>query len=182
MARRRKITPRVLGVDLSLTSTGLCLPCGETRTLENKLRGWDRIMYIVSETSQVLSYDEPTHIGLEGYAMGAKGRVFDIAELGGIMKLLFLSEGFPIVLIPPMSLKVYACGKGNAKKEFVMKEIKARWGRSFVSSDKADAFALQQYALDYLTGATESPGDLRGLGKAELIKTDKNLQTFANIG
>ena len=173
-----------MGVDPSLTSTGLCLPCGETHALSNKLTGWERISYILREIEQKLIYDEPTHICMEGYAFsrGQVGRVFDLGELGGCMKLLFLSWGVPIILVPATSLKLYAAGKGNAKKEIVMKEIKRRWGRSFVSSDRADAFALQQFGLDFLRGATESPGEVRALGKATVIEPPEGLQSFAKFG
>lgn len=182
MRKRAKSEFKVMGVDPSLNGTGLCLPCGETRTLNpGLLRGWRRIGYVVGQVEQALIYDEPTHICMEGYAFGRNRMqgTFDMAELGGVMKLLFFSWGLPIVLVPPTTLKLYVTGKGNSPKEVVMKDIKRRWGKSFVDSDKADAFALQQFGIDYLRGAVESMGDVRALPKAETINPAKELQTFA---
>lgn len=196
MARKRRSVVKVLGVDPSLTSTGLATPSGACMALKTDFRGWERISYILGKIEHNLKLDPPTHICMEGYAFsrGRVGRVFDLAELGGCMKLLFLSKGLPIILVPPTTLKIYASGEGNAKKEFVMKEIKARWKRSFVSSDMADAFALQKFGQDYLLASSnlrergagmlrhESVGEVRALGKASVIEPEKTLQSFASFG
>jgi Holliday junction resolvasome RuvABC endonuclease subunit len=166
----------MMGIDASLLSTGIASPDGTTLNIPDlNMRGWERISYIIRFVNAMVKHDKPTHICMEGYAMRASGRVFDIAELGGVMKLLFLSAGLPIILVPPKTLKVYAADNGNASKALVMKEIKARWGRSFVQSDRADAFALQQYGLDFLRDSKESVGEVRALGKAEIIQPKESV-------
>ncbi|MBC8548591.1 MAG: hypothetical protein H8D23_02975 [Candidatus Brocadiales bacterium] len=57
-------------------------------------------------------------IGLEGYAMGAKGQVFNIGENTGVLKhRLSYTEDWEIDIHSPSSIKKFATGKGNAKKE-----------------------------------------------------------------
>ena len=56
-------------------------------------------------------------VALEGYAMGAKGRVFNIAENTGILKWRLWQATTPIEVIPPSVIKKFATGKGNANKE-----------------------------------------------------------------
>lgn len=57
-------------------------------------------------------------IGLEGYAMGAKGQVFNIGENTGVLKhRLSYTEDWGIDVHAPSAIKKFATGKGNAKKE-----------------------------------------------------------------
>lgn len=57
-------------------------------------------------------------IGLEGYAMGAKGQVFNIGENTGVLKnRLSYDEDWVITVHAPSAIKKFATGKGNAKKE-----------------------------------------------------------------
>ena len=53
----------------------------------------------------------------EDYAMGAKGRVFHIAENTGITKHSLIQRGDILETVSPGSLKKWATGRGNAKKE-----------------------------------------------------------------
>lgn len=56
-------------------------------------------------------------VGLEDYAMAAKGKVFNIAENTGILKHGLYVRGFEFETFPPTVVKKFATGKGNAKKD-----------------------------------------------------------------
>ena len=56
-------------------------------------------------------------VALEGYAYGAKGRVFHIAENTGILKYKIFQRGMPLDVIEPTKVKKFATGKGNASKQ-----------------------------------------------------------------
>lgn len=66
---------------------------------------------------------EVTWIGLEDYAMGAKGRVFEIAENTGCLKQLLRAADYSFDLVAPTALKKFATGKGNADKD----KMYAQW-------------------------------------------------------
>ena len=58
-----------------------------------------------------------THVALEGYAFGAHGRVFQIAENTGILKYKLYQLGIPVTIIAPSEVKKFATGKGNCDKD-----------------------------------------------------------------
>lgn len=60
-----------------------------------------------------------SEIYLEDYAYAATGRVFNIAENMGILKMKLREEKFKYVTIPPTVIKKHATGKGNANKELM---------------------------------------------------------------
>lgn len=57
---------------------------------------------------------------LEGYAMGAKGRVFNIAEATGVLKHMLHSHGIRIHSMAPTQNKKLFTGTGNANKDLMV--------------------------------------------------------------
>lgn len=57
--------------------------------------------------------------------------------------------------IPPMTLKKYAAGKGNAKKQEMLMQIFKRWGIEFNDDNAADSYALARLASGAALGAIE---------------------------
>jgi crossover junction endodeoxyribonuclease RuvC len=88
---------------------------------------------------------------MENYAFGAKGRTFDIAEAASILKYQLLYEhefnakNFRLVSI--QHLKMFVGGKGNCKKELVLKEVFKRWGFDTNDNNLSDAYVLMQIGL-----------------------------------
>jgi Holliday junction resolvasome RuvABC endonuclease subunit len=58
--------------------------------------------------------------------------------------------------IPPMTLKKYAAGKGNAKKQEMLMQIFKRWGIEFNDDNAADSYALARLASGAALGAIET--------------------------
>ena len=56
-------------------------------------------------------------IALEGYAYGAQGRIFHIAENTGVLKYKIYQQSIPLTIFTPSEIKKFATGKGNADKE-----------------------------------------------------------------
>lgn len=54
---------------------------------------------------------------IEGYAFGAKGKVFHIAENTGILKYKIFQAQIPLEVAQPSAVKKLATGKGNATKD-----------------------------------------------------------------
>ncbi|MFA5484939.1 MAG: hypothetical protein WC260_01695 [Candidatus Pacearchaeota archaeon] len=55
-------------------------------------------------------------VAFEGYAFGASGKVFDIAETTATMKIQLYEKGIPFRIYEPTVVKMFATGKGNAGK------------------------------------------------------------------
>jgi crossover junction endodeoxyribonuclease RuvC len=151
---------RIVGIDLSLTGTGICHPDGSTETLKPKRTGMDRLAWIRDEIALRCYLPHSTHqvdlIVIEGYSYGSKGRaVVNIGELGGVLRLYLHEYGPPFVEIPPSCLKKYATGRGNAGKEDMLQAAVIRSGHTFADNNAADAWWLWQMALAHY--CPESP-------------------------
>lgn len=137
----------VAGIDYSMTSPAICVHSGSDWHIDNCKfyfqtgvarmvidNGTIKGTMLSPHTSQeqrffqnaiwskkILQEHKPELVALEGYAMGAKGLIFNIAENTGMLKHIMWREGFKFLTPPPTVLKKFATGKGNANKE-VMEE------------------------------------------------------------
>jgi Holliday junction resolvasome RuvABC endonuclease subunit len=103
--------------------------------------------------------NEVVEVAMEGTVLASNSALV-LGELAATVKL-FLFEHFNEVnhyypappqncrtplQIPPMTLKKYAAGKGNAKKQEMLLQIYKRWGLEFNDDNAADAYSLGRLA------------------------------------
>ena len=62
---------------------------------------------------------------------------------------------FPL-RIPPMTVKKYASGKGNTKKQEMLLQIYKRWGIEFNDDNAADSYAIARMAGGLAVGSVEA--------------------------
>lgn len=143
----------MIGIDPSLNATGLAWVDTDgtlsTHRIEVKsLRRTSRLVYV---REALRPYLEGKSLAVyEDYAFGAKGSsVFQIGEMGGVLKTLCYDMGLDVLLVPPSSLKMFIAGKGNADKDGVAAAIEDKYGMVFRNSDEADAFALLKLGQAY---------------------------------
>lgn len=151
--------PRVLGVDWSLTCTGLStgywtdtvksVPQGPATVAQRR-----RISQIVARITQTFLTPSHALVVIEGpsYQSPAKGirGVWDRAWLYGLLIDRIDAAGIPIAVVPPTVLKKYVTGKGGASKALVMREIARRFPWFDGEEDEADAMGLAAMGLDWL--------------------------------
>lgn len=143
----------VIGLDLSLTGTGLVVldiagHVLDAMTISSKLRDMERLAFIRSTIGKVFSNYEPGLACIEGYSMGSRaGQLASIGELGGVVKLLLHRNNFPYQIVAPTQLKKFATGKGNGAKDEVMMHVYKRWGWEAKDNNQADAYVLARIAL-----------------------------------
>lgn len=142
----------IAGVDYSLTSPAICVHTGAEWKYENcrfhffrkkkQLDGQEFIGYDYPEwdcdqkryenlsawSLDIMFYGDVTHAYIEGYAFGAVGRVFNIAENGGYLKQRLWLCGIPFEVPAPTVIKKFATGKGNASKEMMYDAFIAETG------------------------------------------------------
>lgn len=157
---------RVVGLDLSLTATGASYLSGEpdsftltdSTILKSPKRGVYRLSDLLDSLLTFLDYhDKPDLVMLEGYSMGSRGRVFDLAEWGGIVRLYLSKLEIPTAIVPPKSLKLFTCENGNAQKPDMLKQanrllsLQDRYylNHPIKNDNLADAVALAYMGIHY---------------------------------
>lgn len=155
---------RIVGLDLSLTATGIAVthdqlgePRLSCRTVSPRRRPTPNIIdhQRLHETFQAVAAAlacKPDLVVVEFLpaVSGTGGAPLRLAELHGALKHFMWAKGHRYVDIAPQHVKTYATGKGNAPKELVRAEVIARYGgRLHIgSTDEADAVSLLALALD----------------------------------
>jgi Holliday junction resolvasome RuvABC endonuclease subunit len=138
----------VIGVDPSITATGIALSDGSLVTVGGKAdRGDERLLDIAigvataaTRADLVVMEDLPTH----AHGAGITGMV------QGVIRLMCLRASVPYALIPPATLKKYATGKGNATKADMRMELYRRTGQDVRDDNQADAAWLRFAGLEHL--------------------------------
>ena len=162
MGGRAAARPSILALDMSLTHTGWCLD-GESGVITSRLRGWDRIAEITQEVfTRTFGVDV---VVLEGYSYGSKGQaVYQIAELGGIVRYWLYAHGITTVEITPATLKKYATGVGNAGKDAMIAAAIRRFYFRGSDNNEADAYLLWCFAREAYGGpVAKVPADRAAL-------------------
>lgn len=138
--------PRVLGLDLSLSASGVAYANGHVTTITNEddLNGMDRIAHIVDTISRaVVAATELVMIEAPVFYPGHMSGARDIAQLNAIMRWDLWVAGVPYMDVKPSTVKKYATGNGNAKKLAVLRSAEKRLGYDGDSYDEADALWLR---------------------------------------
>ena len=101
-------------------------------------------------------------VGIEGYAMGAKGQVFNIGENTGILKYRLHESGIRQDVVAPTVVKKFATGKGSGKKDAMYDAFVKDTGLDLKvmiqpnrllgspTTDIVDAFYICKYFFDQL--------------------------------
>lgn len=146
-----------LGIDQSLQSTGVSVisHSGARLHLETitpkKQTGVVRLAFIRDALYEVLlAHPGMKQAALEGYAydVGA-GRVFELGEVGGAMKMALHDAAIPFVVVPPASLKLFVAGKGSASKDQMREAVLRKWKEDIQQNDACDAYGLAQVARSF---------------------------------
>jgi len=141
--------PKLMGLDLSLTSTGVSVN-GETFSIKPKTRGIERLIEISDKITNFAVNSRPIAVIIEGYSFGSKfSRAHSLGELGGVVKVDLHRAGFSTVEIPPKCRAKFATGNGNANKQDVLLSLKAQFPERFYDGygdDECDAWVLEQMA------------------------------------
>lgn len=149
----------VAGLDPSLTGTAICfldrrgVYRGATTFSVDKC-GLARILDIERFVVRMIENTEPDIVYIEGFSYASRGRgAVDIGMLGGVLRRRLHVDGVSYVEVPPMSLKKFVCGKGNANKNVVLEQTFRRYGigsETLTDDNQVDAYCLAQFGLAHL--------------------------------
>ncbi len=145
----------VVGVDLSLTSTGIATP-SNVRVITPKNKGVPRLVQIRNELLEAIAEEATGNplIVIEGYSFAQRNsNAHSLGELGGVVKTALYEAGMDWAIVPPTVRAKFATGRGNASKAEVVSAVSARTGITWTgkgADDKCDAWILREMGLQYL--------------------------------
>lgn len=177
----------ILGLDLSLTATGIALisptvhsfgsavavqeiwpTSGDPYQLHticlepNNENQFERWRYISDWVLGIAIHADL--ILIEGYSYGSPNVMAALGELGGIVRYRLLDryDKGKLITVPPSTLKKFVIGKGVGDKSIMLLETYKRWKISFTNHNICDAFGLAMIGMALVDGGTE------GLTKPQL--------------
>lgn len=150
---------RYVGIDLSLRSTGMYAGTGDPRSpsgarcvvaTPEHLRGQRRLDLITDGVIGFMEGRRPTIVLFEAPSFGSGDRAHEKGALHGVIKRELWLRGHWIADVPPATLKLFAAGKGGAKKPVIMREVYKRWNFEDDCDDVVDAFACSRLAAAFV--------------------------------
>lgn len=155
---------RIMGIDLSISSTGVSLPDTSTLAIKPRSKGDLRLSEIGNMISDLLTVTEPQLAVIEDLAGTYRGNSARIIPmLHGVARDRLQLARVPFMVIHQASLKMFATGNGGADKDEMALAALRRLGRSYGTDDECDADWLRVAGrLVYGLGEpTEYGDDLR---------------------
>ena len=122
-------------------------------TIKTKERNIFKSFSIVNSLKQLKILDGVHFVGIEHYNFGGvSNSLYELGELGGIIRYFCAENGVNLVEIPPAILKSFATNNGQAPKEVVLARTKrflTERGIDMIprTDDEADAFWTAYFAM-----------------------------------
>lgn len=144
----------VLGLDLSLTSTGVAGSTWTEAIQPKKLSRWERLRYICDGVRAYVTDFAPDLVVVEGPSYNSQGG--HQHERGGLWWMateVIDSRAISIASAPPTNIKKYATGVGGgpkAGKDFVMLAAARHFSWFDGGNDEADALWACAMGYDHL--------------------------------
>jgi Holliday junction resolvasome RuvABC endonuclease subunit len=150
--REETIVTRVMGLDLSLTATGVALPDGTTYRVGGAAKDGDQ--RLVNITNMIAAHVQNLHVQLAVIEDVAPARahrtINDIAMVHGCVRYALRRLNVPYAYLAPTTLKSYATGKGTADKRDMAVAAYKRAHVEFSDDNQCDAWWLRHAGLDWL--------------------------------
>jgi crossover junction endodeoxyribonuclease RuvC len=147
---------KIMGLDLSLTSTGYAVD-GKIGVISTKHRGGQRLSVITKSVLDLCLDEKISCVIIEGYSFASRNsQAHSIGELGGCIRMMLWENKIPYVEIPPTSRAKFATGRGNSAKTEVISSISAMTGLVFSGSgsdDMCDAWILREMGMAYMSAS-----------------------------
>lgn len=165
-----------MGIDPSVTCTGLVVLREnkegnpelllEEEIKGGKLKGMERVQFIVTRVMERIHEIKPDKIVIEGYSLGKNmNSTIPLVELGGLLRFMMYLDGLSWLDPRATQLKQFVLGKGAGHKDQIMMMVLKRWGHESLSNDTADAYVLACMGLGHsnrLHGMTQDQRKIVG--------------------
>lgn len=146
-----------MGIDASLNRTGIAFINAASAGInsctiipEKGSKGMARLDELSASFDDLLDrVPRLSGVAIEGYAFGVRGgRLADLAEWGGLIRMALYKRRIPTIVVPPMTMKKFLYS-GKLEKNQVLLQVYKQYGQSFNTDDEADAFVLSEMARNF---------------------------------
>lgn len=142
--------PKVVGLDLSMTATGICRANGTTRTVATRQQDGDKRLCVI-RTAVLEDAFGADLVVLEDAPPGLKGPAIKaIHMVHGAVRSLLVDMGVPYAAVNPSTLKLYATGSKSADKIAMALSAFKRAEKEFADDNACDAWWLRSAGLTAL--------------------------------
>lgn len=152
---------RIMGIDPSVTCTGVSLPNTDTFAIKPRSKGDNRLKEIADHIHIAAVGCQAELVVMEGLFGVYKGEAARIIPMvHGAIRLELLRLPVPFLVLHPTSLKRFATGKPSASKTDMAVAALKRLGREYSTDDECDADWLRiagRFAYG-LSEVTDLPG------------------------
>jgi len=146
-----------IGLDPSLTATGVVVISEDYQilhkdVLSTPIFGVERLYHLEVKLNKILDKykKEPKFSAIERGAYKEEGRIFDLGEWSGVLKVNIFKREVDTIVVAPLQLKKYVTGKGVSKgKAVILLDIYKYWKEEFRDDNLADAYVLARICHDY---------------------------------
>lgn len=153
---------KIVGIDPSATSTGVvCMFDAHSIFSVFKFpdyKGLHRAEVIAKCVANFCIEHKPDAIVIEGYGLNTRnvGTIVTLVEVGTLIRQALRQAGMPYWTVPPMTLKKFTTGSGNANKQAMAKHVFDRWQVKSDCDDVIDAYALARFGHELESNPTQS--------------------------
>lgn len=146
----------VVGLDLSLTATGIATDDGVTRIrtrpdeFNNPEERRHHIAVLATDPNLIFSDTRRCLFVVEDVPTHAAHAIVPLAMLHGVVRNELDDWSHPFALMTPPALKKLATGKGNANKTEVVVAARDRLGYDGTDDNEADALWLREAGRQWL--------------------------------
>ena len=182
----------IIGLDISLSNSGIVKLDTENNTISkftikthpnpNRMarleKFWKIFLEIIDDYcfgDKVLANKVLFSLEDYSYAIRNSRSLISLAEQGGLIRFHFHKIGANLQLYAPAEVKKFATGKGNAKKELMIKAVYKKWGFDTNDQNLADGYVVARLRLAQyeLQNELKQMSDFLEYEKSVLLKYEK---------
>lgn len=137
----------IIGLDLSLTATGIAHVDGSTSTVKTRTEDGDRRLVRIQDAVRAAIAPGVQLAVIEDLPTHAKGAGIT-GMVHGAVRAVLIEHTVPYALVVAATLKAYATGNGSADKTAMALAAFKRAGVEFPDDNQCDAWWLRVAGLD----------------------------------
>jgi crossover junction endodeoxyribonuclease RuvC len=171
------VTVPLLGIDPSVTSTGIAWPNGTTSLLRPPagLRGGTRLCWMRLRLHRLLTLHPPLpraaliEAPIRAFGKGGPTVMLRLGEARGVLLETLAAHDIHTIEVEPTRLKRWATGAGNADKDRMLEALPLGVSTTMNTDDEVDAWHLWHLGQVAINGAPLDHWDPRHAARLDVL-------------